>query len=84
TTSMSNSNKMSTNNTAETPLEFNVEAITGKRYVDGKVQMQVKWEGFPPERNTWEPLENLGNCRGLVAKFEAKLSKMVELAKRVS
>ncbi|XP_017023815.1 chromo domain-containing protein rhino-like [Drosophila kikkawai] len=66
---------------AQTQPEFIVEEITGKRYVNGRVEMQIKWKDFPPESSSWEPLENLGNCILLVADFEAKLFRMKEMAR---
>ncbi|KAH8250751.1 hypothetical protein KR038_007457, partial [Drosophila bunnanda] len=58
--------------------EFIVEKITGKRYWNGRPQVQIKWKGYPPEENTWEPMENIGNCMVLLADFEAELYKRRE------
>ncbi|KAH8253974.1 hypothetical protein KR032_007885, partial [Drosophila birchii] len=66
---------------AEQP-EFLVEKITGKRYWNGRPQVQIKWQGYPPEENTWEPMENIGNCMVLLADFEAELYKRKTAAKR--
>ncbi|XP_043642841.1 chromobox protein homolog 1 [Drosophila teissieri] len=59
----------------EKSSEFTVEKFTGKRYLRGRPQYLTKWEGYPLEQSTWEPLENLGNCMTLVADFEAELFK---------
>lgn len=58
--------------------EYLVEKITGKRYWNGRPQVLVKWEGYPPEESTWEPMENIGNCMVLLADFEAELFKRKE------
>lgn len=40
---------------------FDVEEILDKKYNarERKNYYLVKWEGYPPEQNTWEPEENL-------------------------
>ncbi|KAH8308704.1 hypothetical protein KR059_000906, partial [Drosophila kikkawai] len=63
--------------------EYIVEKITGKRYWNGRPQVQIKWQGYPPEENTWEPMENIGNCMVLLADFEAELFKRREHKKRL-
>ena len=50
---------------ADEEQEFEVEKILGQR---GQKYL-VKWKGYPPEENTWEPLKNLGNCRLLLQQF---------------
>ncbi|KAH8358196.1 hypothetical protein KR084_007581, partial [Drosophila pseudotakahashii] len=54
-----------------------VEKFMGKRFIftNGRYRPQylAKWEEFPSEESTWEPLENLANCIGLIADFEAEL-----------
>lgn len=32
----------------------------------------VKWKGYPSKENTWEPKENLGNCKSAIKRCEAK------------
>ncbi|KAH8316129.1 hypothetical protein KR067_000250, partial [Drosophila pandora] len=53
--------------------EFVVEKICGKRFNCGRPELLVKWMGFPEQDNSWEPLENLGNCIQMVCDFEAEL-----------
>ena len=57
---------------------FYVEKILSRRLrhpVDGRVPRNddfvylIKWDGFPPEENTWEPLENLDDCPQIPKKF---------------
>ncbi|SPP75050.1 probable chromo domain-containing protein LHP1 [Drosophila guanche] len=50
--------------------EYVVEEIKGKRFYQGETEYFVKWEGFEAESCTWEPMENLGKCIHLLAKFE--------------
>nr|AAY34012.1 rhino [Drosophila ananassae] len=54
-------------------VEFVVEKICGKRFNCGRPELLVKWMGFPEQDNSWEPLENLGNCIQMVCDFEAEL-----------
>ncbi|XP_065220425.1 uncharacterized protein Chro isoform X2 [Planococcus citri] len=52
--------------------DFVVEKIVGKRYNHKKkrVEYLLKWEGYPPEQNTWEPLSNLTTCKSLLQEYE--------------
>ena len=50
--------------------EYEVEAIIGKRKFKKKAQYRVKWKGFPVDESTWEPLENLGNAKDAIQKYE--------------
>nr|POF17929.1 retrotransposon-derived protein peg10 [Quercus suber] len=46
--------------------EYVVEKILKKK---GQNYL-VKWEGYPSSENTWEPKENLHNCKDLLRRFE--------------
>ncbi|XP_039298702.1 uncharacterized protein LOC120354847 [Nilaparvata lugens] len=60
-----------------TQEEFVVEKIVSRRYNQKKKQYEylLKWEGYPPEQNTWEPAQNMSTCQHLLAEFEANLAK---------
>jgi hypothetical protein len=39
--------------------QYVVEKILNKRFVKGKVEYFIKWQGYEdPSDNTWEPAEN--------------------------
>merc|ERR1712028_242605 len=50
--------------------EFEVEKISKKRKNNGRIEYFVKWKGYAPSENTWEPVENLETAQDLVEKFE--------------
>ncbi|CAD8053943.1 unnamed protein product [Paramecium primaurelia] len=52
---------------------FNVEKVVGKRYdpETNELQYCIKWEGYPDEENTWEPVENLQNVLSFIQEYEA-------------
>nr|AMR36251.1 HP1D2 [Drosophila prostipennis] len=53
---------------------FVVEKIVDKRVKNGRLQYLVKWQGFPEEENTWEPVEGVIHCCDLLSAYEAELS----------
>lgn len=46
--------------------ENNVEVILAKRDFYGRAYYLVKWEGFPIEQATWEPIESFTNAKEAV------------------
>lgn len=50
--------------------EFEVESICGHKIQDGKDYYLVKWKNYPPDDNTWEPVENLLNANELLEKYQ--------------
>ncbi|XP_039297065.1 uncharacterized protein LOC111060163 [Nilaparvata lugens] len=60
-----------------TQEEFVVEKIVSRRFNQKKKQYEylLKWEGYPPEQNTWEPAQNMSTCQHLLAEFESNLAK---------
>ena len=59
---------------------YTVEKILERKKVGKKTLYYVKWEGFPSEQGTWEPLQNLKNVKEMVKDFEAKSSKEALIA----
>lgn len=52
---------------------YTVEDITDIAVRRGKLNYQVKWLGYSSSQNTWEPLENLKNCEGLIRECEMRM-----------
>jgi transposase InsO family protein len=53
----------------EAENEYEVEDILSMKRVSGKPHYLVKWKGYDTSENTWEPIENLTDCRQLVQQF---------------
>ncbi|KAF9349352.1 hypothetical protein BGX26_012320 [Mortierella sp. AD094] len=51
--------------------EYEVEAIVGLRDIlpGQKPQFFVKWIGYADIHNTWEPIENLSNCKEMLKDY---------------
>ncbi len=49
---------------------YYIERILDKRKVNGKYEYKIKWEGYPLNQSTWEPLENLQTAMELVNEFD--------------
>lgn len=54
--------------------EFEVEDILQSREDDGVRLFLVKWKGYPPDNNTWEPESNLTNASDAICKFWEELN----------
>lgn len=51
---------------------YEVERILDHRKVqNGKILYLVKWKGWPNESSTWEPEENLTNCKQMLGNYHA-------------
>jgi hypothetical protein len=44
---------------------YEPEKIMGERLAKGVTQYQVKWVGWEPKDNTWEPIEHLAGCEDI-------------------
>ncbi|KAK0413993.1 hypothetical protein QR680_007097 [Steinernema hermaphroditum] len=54
---------------------YEVEKVVNKRVTKAnKVEYLIKWKGFPPSQNSWEPRENC-RCEDLITIFEAEHKK---------
>ena len=51
--------------------EYEVEEILAERRKYGKKQFLIKWKNYPSHENTWEPEENLDNCKELLHQYKA-------------
>jgi hypothetical protein len=38
---------------------WEVEAVVGKKMVEGSLHYRIKWLNFPEKDNTWEPAVNI-------------------------
>ena len=45
---------------------YNIEKILDRRKVNGKFEYKIKWEGYPMNQSTWEPMKNLETAQELV------------------
>jgi len=50
------------------PVEKIVEEMLAE---DGKVWYKIRWEGYTPEGDTWEPYKNIKDCTDIIASWEA-------------
>lgn len=49
---------------------YKIEKILERRIVNDKYEYKIKWEGFPLEESTWEPIKNLENALTLITEFD--------------
>ena len=49
---------------------YYVEKILDRRKVNDRYEYKIKWEGYPLNQSTWEPLENLQTAMELVNEFD--------------
>lgn len=62
--------------------DYEVEEIIAHKFVKKKQQFLVRWKNFPPENDTWEPVESL-NCEELIEKYlEGNPEAAAEIAKK--
>ena len=63
TTALLLSNDMVGSDTEDAAADmYDVEAVLNERVQGGEQRYLVKWEGYGPEYNTWEPALNLAAC----------------------
>ena len=60
-------------------LEYEVERVLDHRSVKRgkgtKQEFLVKWLGYGPEHNTWEPQKNLTNCKDILKEYWVYVGK---------
>lgn len=62
-------------------VEFIVEKILDKRFVDGKPQYLLKWKGYDDAHNSWEPFENVDGLV-ILPEFERQFEENKKRNKR--
>lgn len=68
----SNKNEKKSNSKGKSDIYF-VDRILDKKRQNGKTCYLIKWEGYGPEENSWEPIENLNGIKELIEKFNRKI-----------
>ena len=55
--------------------EYIVEALLDTKLKQGKRMYLVRWEGYPPSCDTWEPAENFtgAHCKHLIQELSARV-----------
>ena len=53
--------------------EYSVEAIRSHRGIGVNREYFIKWENYPENQNTWEPLAHLQNIKNMVREYEGKI-----------
>lgn len=48
---------------------YNIEKIIGRRRNNGRLEYKIKWEGYPMNQSTWEPMKNLESAKELVEEY---------------
>ncbi|KNE88802.1 hypothetical protein PSTG_17762, partial [Puccinia striiformis f. sp. tritici PST-78] len=62
--------------------EWEVEEILDGRKKGKKTEFLVSWKGFGPEEDSWEPEQNLQNCKELLEKFTRRFPQATTKHKR--
>ena len=64
--------------------EYEVEAVIDSKRVKNGWQYHIRWKGYGPEEDTWEPKENLvGNAKDELEQYHrAQLRRACDSAKR--
>lgn len=52
--------------------EYEVERLLDRKLEKGSIYYLVKWKGYPPEENSWEPVSNL-NCHDKIQEYRETL-----------
>ncbi|KAK9402427.1 M-phase phosphoprotein 8 [Crotalus adamanteus] len=52
---------------------YEVEKILDMKTEDGEVKYKVRWKGYAPDDDTWEPEEHLKDCKEVLLEFRKKM-----------
>lgn len=82
----SHKNEEKTKNQSKKVSLFEVEEILAeRRNKKNESEFLVKWQNYPPEENSWEPIENLRRCQYLLQKFwNSKIKGRNKSKKRIA
>nr|CAH8828206.1 unnamed protein product [Trichobilharzia regenti] len=81
---LSSNRNNSFNSIADSEEVYVVESIRDERIIKGQKYYKVRWHGFPPEADSWEPEQNLTNLLDIIASFhrsKAKTPKNLDVQK---
>jgi len=53
--------------------QYNIDHIVAERMHRGRKQYLIRWEGYTPEHDSWEPESRIRQCKDIVAQFKASL-----------
>ncbi|KAF6778514.1 hypothetical protein AHF37_02103 [Paragonimus kellicotti] len=81
--SVSPSTTLTTDSQHSDPM-YLVEDIIGEKVIRGQKYYKVRWQGFPPESDSWEPEGNLTSVVDIIHSFHRKASSSVELKTELS
>lgn len=63
---------------------YTVEAILGKKLINGATHYLVKWKDYSSYQNTWEPLPHLTNVKWMIENYENSKRNQAESAMKPS
>lgn len=63
------------NNYDDETTEFEVDAVTARRFRGGAAEYRILWKGYPESESTWEPERNLEHCQAKVRAFLGELPR---------
>lgn len=56
----------------KTPQSYTVQEIRDKKVIHRVTHYLVKWEGYPDDQCTWEPIKHLRNVNHLIREYECR------------
>ena len=60
-------------------VEYEVEKIVDRRKRYGKMQFPVRWKGYGPEEDTWEPTASLRNAQRILKAYKDSVRQEIQL-----